>query len=225
MNTTQIQSLIENLRQQTAANSITPTMVANILTELNNTLAAAVKNDQSVTIESSAAPLLYCEVVSKQLFVRNADYYLALGLVPILFRYVKKRNRWEGNKKVKRGPRKKGWFAYGKQGTLHVDGTGLVRRTKKVVNKLGFTSEYSNSPATFVEFEIGHSKTGISWGQSKIKKDNGRMIRLPFAIGFAPKVTTHTAGVRLSDLVSNLAPFYVRGQSGKDGEYKWSFSR
>lgn len=224
MTTTQIQTLIENLRQQTAANSITPTMVANILTELNTALAAASKKDQSVSIESSAAPLLYCEVVNNQLFVRNADYYRVLGLVPILFRYVRKRNRWKNNKKQKRGPKKKGWFANGKQGTLFVDGTGLVRRTKYVVNRLGFTSEYSALASTFVEHIPGDTKTGISWGLSKIQKSNGRMLRMAFAIGFAPKVTKESTAVRLSDLVSNLAPFYVRGQM-KDEEYVWRFSR
>jgi len=225
MTTTQIQNLIENLRQQTAENSITPTMVANILTEINSALAASMKNDQSVTIESSAAPLLYCEVVNGQLYVRNYSYYTALGLEPILFRYIKKRNRWKDNKKRKHSPFHKGWFANGKQKTISIGSGGLVYRSKNPVgcyNSGG--SGYSTNASTFVENTPGHSVRGITWGSSKIVRGE-RMVRLSFAIGFAPKVTSETAAVKLSDLVSNLAPFFVRGQMGGDNKYIWRFSR
>ena len=73
MNKTQIQALIENLRIQTAANSITPTMLANILTELNNNAAANTQQEGggTITVTSSDAPLLYCDVQNGKLILRN----------------------------------------------------------------------------------------------------------------------------------------------------------
>jgi hypothetical protein len=51
------------------------------------------------------------------------------------------------------------------------------------------------------------------------------MVRLPFAIGFAQKVTDEQAAVTVANLISNLAPFFIRGQRKKDDIYTWAFSR
>ena len=231
MNKTQIQSLIENLRMQTAANSITPNMLANILTALNDAAGETGQQNTNITIESDGAPLLYCEVIDNQLYLRNASYYQALGLQPILFRYIRKRNRWNvrGSSR-KYGAHKKGWFANGKQGTLKVSSSGLVERSEEIVNtyKSGAT-DYSSSASVFVvsDPESG-TQRGVTWGCSQITKyirrTSYRMLKLPFAIGFAPKVTSEEEAVTLSKLVSNLAPFYIRGQVGED-EYIWRFSK
>lgn len=233
MNKTQIQSLIENLRMQSAANSITPTMLANILTELNNNAGATQQQDPggtTVTVTSSDAPLLYCDVQNGKLILRNYEYYKALGLEPILFRYIKKKNRWNiQGCSFRYGPKKKGWFANGKQGTIRIDG-GIVSRNVKVINSIAKAGDdYRDTAATFVKTnaDVEVSK-GITWGCSYITnrtRDNYRMIRLPFAIGYAPRVTSEITAVTVASLVSNLAPFFIRGQKNKAGEYTWAFSR
>ena len=231
MNKTQIQNLIENLRMQTAANSITPNILANILTELNN--ASGEKLTQPPTVvEKGNTPLLYCEVRNGSLYLRNYEYYKALELEPILFRYTRKRNRWENRtSQLKYGPRKKGWFANGKQGTLKVDSDGLVKRNSSVLNCIDQQgTDYRSTASTFVQNDAdSESKRGVTWGTcqiSRLGKDKRfRMLRLPFAIGFAPRATKQTQAITVADLVSNLAPFYVRGMINNDGEYEWFFSR
>lgn len=232
MNKTQIQALIENLRIQTAANSITPTMLANILTELNNNAAANTQQEGggTITVTSSDAPLLYCEVQNGLLILRNYEYYKALGLEPILFRYIKKKNRWRiAGCNFRYGPKKKGWFANGKQGTIRVEG-GIVSRTAKVINSVAKAGDdYRDTAETFVKTNAdAEVYKGITWGCSYITKhtrEGYRMVRLPFAIGYAPRVTNETSAVTVANLVSNLAPFFIRGQRKKDDNYIWSFSR
>ena len=126
---------------QTAANSITPNMLANILTELNNNSASTTPQGDT-TIEASDAPLLYCEVRNGLLYLRNYEYYTALGLEPILFRYIKKKNRWNiQGSNLKYGPKKKGWFANGKQHTLQIGTGGLVKRNYKVINTYNLSGD------------------------------------------------------------------------------------
>ena len=233
MNKTQIQSLIENLRIQTAANSITPNMLANILTELNEN--ADNSNTQSqcsdVTVTSSTAPLLYCEVQNGRLYLRNYEYYQALNLEPVLFRYIKKKNRWniEGlNRRY--GPKKKGWFANGKLHTITVSEEGLVKRNYCILTYNNSEDiDYRHTPDTFVT-DNANTKTrrGVTWGCSTISNcvnENYRMVRLPFAIGFAPKIECETTAITVANLVSNLAPFFIRGQKNRQGDYEWAFSR
>lgn len=230
MNKTQIQSLIENLRMQTAANSITPTMLANILTELNNNSASTTPQSDT-TIEASDAPLLYCEVRNGLLYLRNYEYYTALGLEPILFRYIKKKNRWNiQGSNLKYGPKKKGWFANGKQHTLQIGTGGLVKRNYKVINTYNLSGDdYRFTADTFVRTNADvETNRGITWGCCSISRSNRngyRMVRLPFAIGFAQKVTDEQAAVTVGSLISNLAPFFIRGQRKKDDIYTWAFSR
>ena len=233
MNKTQIQSLIENLRMQTAANSITPNMLANILTELNNNAAANQQQDtggSAVTVTSSDAPILYCDVQNGKLVLRNYEYYKALGLEPILFRYIKKKNRWHiQGSSFRYGPKKKGWFANGKQGTIRIDG-GIVSRNAKVINSIKKAGDdYRETAATFVKTNAdAEIQKGITWGCSYITNHSRvsyRMIRLPFAIGYAQRVTSEGDAVSVASLVSNLAPFFIRGQKNKAGEYVWAFSR
>ena len=232
MNKTQIQALIENLRIQTAANSITPTMLANILTELNNNAATNTQQEGggTVTVTSSDAPLLYCDVQNGKLILRNYEYYKALGLEPILFRYIKKKNRWSiAGCNFRYGPKKKGWFANGKQGTIRIDG-GIVSRTAKVINSIAKAGDdYRDTADTFVKTNANvEVARGITWGCSIITnrtRDNYRMVRLPFAIGYAPRVTSETTAVTVANLVSNLAPFFIRGQKTRGGDYIWAFSR
>ena len=230
MNKTQIQSLIENLRMQTAANSITPNMLANILTELNNNSASTTPQSDT-TIEASDAPLLYCEVRNGLLYLRNFEYYKALGLEPILFRYIKKKNRWNiVGCKLSYGPKKKGWYANGKQRTISVDASGLVKRNVVVLNTYNSSGDdYRETAETFVRTNADVETTrGITWGCCSISRSNSygyRMVRLPFAIGFAQKVTDEQAAVTVANLISNLAPFFIRGQRKKDDIYTWAFSR
>lgn len=136
---------------QTAANSITPNMLANILTELNNNSASTTPQGDT-TIEASDAPLLYCEVRNGLLYLRNYEYYTALGLEPILFRYIKKKNRWNiQGSNLKYGPKKKGWFANGKQHTLQIGTDGLVKRNYKVINTYNLSGDdYRFTADTFV---------------------------------------------------------------------------
>ena len=216
---------------QTAANSITPNMLANILTALNEASGEGGQPNTNVTIESNGAPLLYCEVVDNQLYLRNASYYQALGLQPILFRYIKKRNRWHVNGSSRKyGAHKKGWFANGKQGTLKVSSSGLVERSEKVINTYkGIASDYSTEASVFVVSNPrAGTQRGVTWGCCQITKyirrTDYRMLKLPFAIGFAPKVTSEEEAVTLSKLASNLAPFFIRGQVG-EGDYIWRFSK
>ena len=232
MNKTQIQALIENLRIQTAANSITPTMLANILTELNNNAAANTQQEGggTITVTSSDAPLLYCDVQNGKLILRNYEYYKALGLEPILFRYIKKKNRWHiVGCSFRYGPKKKGWFANGKQGTIRIDG-GIVSRNAKVINSVAKAGDdYRDTAETFVKANANAEiSKGITWGCSYITKNTSegyRMVRLPFAIGYAPRVTSETTAVTVANLVSNLAPFFIRGQRKRNDIYIWSFSR
>ena len=219
----QIQSLIENLRTQSAANSISPDMLATILTYLNNAEA-----EEAVEIES--LPHLYCEVVKGKLYVRNFEYYAALGYVPILFRYIRKRNRYRLKKGINYSPYKKGWFANGVQGTLRVSDDGLVARCEIVVNSPKTTPEhYLQTARTFIMSDARKTEDKITWGNCQIsmqdcKKKHMRMVRLPFAIGYAQPNTDCSKAITVGNIVSNLAPFFVRGQV-KGLEYIWSFSK
>lgn len=223
MTPNQIQTLIENLRVQTAANSINPDMLATILTHLNR----GATNVGTNAIES--LPLLYCEVIKGKLYLRNNKYYEEQGYVPILFRYTRWRNRIDTKKRRGHGPRKKGWHANGKVGTIKVDGDGLIQRSTLVLNSYKMeAAAYSNEAAIFVNHGDA-PKHPITWGTCKIDKKNptngnNRMIRLPFAIAYAKPTTNEVTAVTLADIASNLAPFFVRGSESGDG-YRWFFSR
>lgn len=223
MTKTQIQRLIENLRVQTAANTISPDMLATILTCLND--APSTVNNTYI----ETPPLLYCEVVQGKLYLRNSEYYLALGLKPILFRYIRWRNRYRLHTKNLHAPKKKGWHANGLQGTLRINKDGQVLRTKKVINDFqGADYSYSETAATFVNDGRAKSTNKITWGSMSIYPTQNRrlrMIRLPFAIAFAKNNRLQSKGTKLCDLQSNLAPFFVRGQEIGNGHMYWAFSR
>jgi len=221
----QIQNLIENLRVQTAANTISPDMLATILTQLNN---GGEYNTNTIMIDSR--PLLYCEVVNNKLYLRNFEYYDQLGFKPILFRYTRWRNRYRLKKKDMHGPHKKGWHANGLQGTLRINKDGQVLRTEKVINDFHNTDfNYIGDASVFVNNgrqQEGSSK--VTWGRVQMDiapSGHVRMIHLPFAIAYAKNNRLQAKGNKLSDLQSNLAPFFVRGQENWQHKVMWRFSR
>lgn len=223
MTKTQIQRLIENLRVQTAANTISPDMLATILTCLND--APSTVNNTYI----ETPPLLYCEVVNGKLYLRNSEYYLALGLKPILFRYIRWHNRYRLKKKDMHAPLKKGWHANGLQGTLKINSDGQVLRTKKVINDFHSAEHsYSEWASTFVNDGQKEGSNRVTWGCQKIdimRHNKPRMIRLPFAIAFAENNRLQSKAIKVSDLQSNLAPFFVRGQGEHNKVISWRFSK
>lgn len=217
-------SVISGLKEATNPGSITPLMLGNVL---ENMVAFSEENS------ATGFPQISCYVKKKTLYVRNANYYLQQGYVPILFRYIKKRNRvkFQGNKS--HSDVRKGWFQCGRPGTIRISESGMVERSISIINVDGPNSStvYSSEAEVFPTNQH-YDVPCVRWGCTRIdvgdqSDGNYRMIRLPFAIGFWKRDNRklQSRPILATEMVSNLAPFFVRGQKEAGSNYIWNFSR
>ena len=148
---------------------------------------------------------------------------VSAGYVPYIFRWTRKRNQFkdkyasDANKGRKYCTETKGWHLYGSIHAVRVS-DNLVQFTTNTHNNLHKPAVgWSTAPSAVVK--VRTNKKGFKafgWGRSivvlrdyKSKNKNNRMIRLRFAIGFAPKILPGKIAVTPANLVSSLAEFSI----------------
>lgn len=161
---------------------------------------------------------------------------VAAGYVPYIFRWTRKRNQFKDkyatadNVGRRYCTESKGWHLYGSMYAVRVSGE-LVQFTTNSHNNLHLPSQgWSTAPSAVVK--VRTNKKGFKafgWGRSvvvlrdyKSKNKNNRMIRLRFAIGFAPKIKPGKVAVTPANLVSSLAEFSIVYDPKTDS---WVFSK
>ena len=121
----EILSLIDGLKNATNPGTITPVMLGNVLEDI-----VEFTGDN----QSAGLPKISCYVEGKSLYIRNSDYYLERGYVPILFRYIKKRNKMRFVGRKSHSAVKKGWFQCGRPGTIRINESHKVERSIDIIN-------------------------------------------------------------------------------------------
>ena len=154
------------------------------------------------------------EVVDGKLKVWGSAKLLEMGYVPFLFRFTRKRNRNRNNDNGRHV--RKGWNVYGSHHAIKIENNTVFFST----NEKRFIHEpalgYSTAPETLFRIkENGPFGPQIAWGKGRVTLDdpinhnNHRMLRMPFAIGFAKPPQSQCQRINVLNLVSNLAQFSV----------------
>lgn len=202
-------------------------VLQNLLSELQieiDTLKTAQNNFYSGIVPISLS------IEGGNLFVRGADKLIEAGCIPYLFRNTRKRSRF-GNTQIKKycKPRK-GWNLYGSCYTVKLDDTKLLFNSNPKNQYSLPAVSYSANPETIVS--VHTNEKGIqtfAWGRSCVSlvdknsiSGNHRMIKLRFAIGFAPVQKPGRARITIANLVSTLAEFSI---IYNPYDKSWNFSR
>lgn len=161
---------------------------------------------------------------------------LNAGYVPYLFRLTRKRNQYKDrnatgeNLNRKYCTESKGWHVFGSCNAVRMVGTYVQFSTNSHDEFHLPANGWSTAPSALVKTRT--NKAGLKtfpWGRSvvvlrdyKSKTKRNRMIRLRFAIGFAPKITPGKIAVTPANLVSSLAEFSIIYNPTSD---TWLFSR
>jgi len=168
-----------------------------------------------------------CEVVNGRLKIHGAQKLTDAGYVPYLFRLTRKRNpyhhrpnyRIEGDEDRRYCQPKKGWHVYGSRHAVSLSGESLAfSLNSRYALHRPCEEGYSENAEALVHIHV--RKDGlrsIAWGRSNIKlndirvtgKKKDRMLRLPFAIGFAKPMNHGKMPITPANLVSSLAMFSV----------------
>lgn len=161
---------------------------------------------------------------------------VSAGYVPYIFRWTRKRNPFkdkyasDANKGRRYCTETKGWHLYGSIYAVRVS-DNIVQFSLNSHNMLSIPAEgWSTAPSAIVKTRTNNKgiKT-FGWGRSvvvlrdyKSKNKNNRMIRLRFAIGFAPKIKPGKVAITPANLVSSLAEFSIVYNPASDS---WMFSK
>jgi hypothetical protein len=193
-------------------------------TAVNSTILPAlevIKADVDTLVNKSAnnsiiAPQILCEVIEDIVYVRGASKLIAAGYVPYLFRFSRRRTQDRDNKwytGVKRG-----WHLFGSKATVKISSDGQLSFSNQSAGSIHMAKnvKYEDSPVCLLHIKT--DKRGnkyVPWGLSKIymndfhRKGVERMLRLPYAIGFAKEKPIGRTTITADDLVSNLAQFSI----------------
>ena len=161
---------------------------------------------------------------------------VSAGYVPYIFRWTRKRNQFkdkyatDDNIGRKYCTETKGWHLYGSIHAVRVSGN-LVQFSINSHHDLHKPAVgWSTAPSAVVKVRTNRKGfKAFGWGRSvvvlrdyKSKNKNNRMIRLRFAIGFAPKISPGKIAVTPANLVSSLAEFSIIYNPAAD---VWLFSK
>lgn len=201
---------VTDLNEAKAGVQALQTSVSRLQSEISD-LMAAVEN-----ISASATRQYHIECKANQqdgLHVIGADALVAMGYVPYIFRYSRKKNRYRFRRGERRrkGPKMRGWHVFCGEGKIAFDGADLIKIAHHSTE--GITpSSYSPYPERLfsgknvkydAEGEIRHIYLG--YGCDSVDVINGKRFRFAVAFG-RPQ-----SGSRFdfSKLVTNLAEFGV----------------
>ncbi|MCH5346261.1 MAG: hypothetical protein J1E63_04090, partial [Muribaculaceae bacterium] len=182
------------------------------------------------------------EILNGTVNVLGAAKLVKAGYVPYLFRWTRKRNRYNHKKRTdedrerKHCAKSKGWHLYGSAEAVKLSGNKLMFTTNPWNKKHVEAEDFSDSPDSLViihEHPSG-SKT-ITWGRSTVslhdeqsdEPNKFRIVRLRFAVGFGKPVKHGIARITPCNLVSNLAEFSIvlGPKPGKHDQLSISFSK
>lgn len=192
--------------------------------------------------DGSSVPKIF---TTAQIGVRVRDGRLELyghkslvsaGYVPYIFRWTRKRNQFkdkyatDANKGRKYCTETKGWHLYGSMYAVRIIDNLVQFSLNPHIELHRPAVGWSTAPTAIVKTHT--NKKGFKtfgWGRSvvvlrdyKSKNKNNRMIRLRFAIGFAPKISPGKIAVTPANLVSSLAEFSIIYNPAAD---VWLFSK
>lgn len=225
---------IDTLREATAKGSVTPRMLAEILSDIT-TAAQGVGEDADdlrlLLAQSSGSapalvgkPFIYCTVSDGALILHGHEKYLEAGAVPMLFRSTRKRNPVRSRNLTadqllkKGGPVTKGLHCFGARHTLNVHGDGAVylsTNDHQYLNKYPANYLPLSASALLKEHRRADGSRFVPWGRSMVpllsRDDLPRSLRFRFYIAFVRPDVQGSPVIAASDIVSNLASFSVVG--------------
>lgn len=191
----------------------------------------------SAKVDDAGLKQIFCEIVDKKLYVRGTSSLVDQGFVPYLFRYSKKRNRY--NNTLIGGERghsdvKKGWNRMGGHLSLKVNEDGLVTFNKSDHSQWHLPifcplmkDDYSHLP----EYLVDEKSRSVGWGISTIKLEDRRtekprLVKLRFGIAFVKTVLGQRQKLHLDALKTNIAEFYVvHNRNRFDNPDAWRFTK
>lgn len=172
-----------------------------------------------------------------ELIVKNAKWYLDKGYIPVLFRWVKKTNRYRaGGVQTSDRVTRKGLLPYGFQNFCEVKRATYRGATDYFLhlNSKGFADAEPTRNPTYTQdilpllaknCKVGQTCNKYAWGKNRlplttkvIDKSNdvikaaGKWMRFSFYLGFVPKPSKFAARITAADCVSNLAKFKIQLQ-------------
>lgn len=161
-----------------------------------------------------------------ELHLTGAEPLVEAGYVPYIFRNSRKRNRYKNLPSGEStAPNVKGWNLLGCDRALKLEGTKVLflvaeRKFWGAHSSMPIGASYSPLVTDLVEVKTDEEGAQyVSWGKRKVLLEDrrgttgkNRMLRLPFAIGFAPPGLASTTEV-INNLVTPLATFSVRVNS------------
>ena len=177
-----------------------------------------------------------------ELRLNGANALLALGFVPYLFRYSRKRNRVIDQDGYKaHGDLRKGWNVVGKADTITIGDNGLVKIKKSAFkhddigeNEYIAMEQYQSEPKFFLADKLDEA-LGIRYvpfGKSRVdlhvKKDGSyilRKVRFLYGIAFASYSIGKRDLLDKSKLVTPIVPFHIANVTFSNGIYRWIFER
>ena len=176
-----------------------------------------------------------------ELRLNGANALLALGYVPYLFRYSRKRNRKTDQQGIKgHGDIRKGWNVVGKRETIRIMNNGLVTIDKVMFVHDEFDDEemqnmeqFQSEAKFFLADKLDQTMDirYVPFGKTRIDiqvKKNGeyqyRKLRLKYGIAFAPYRIGGRELLDKNNLVTPIVPFHVATVL-RDGSYRWVFEK
>lgn len=208
------------------------TALQTALNTLSNTVAQ-LANKASDVIEH-----IECEIRYKSLYLRGARSLIEKGYVPYLFRYSKKRNRY--NNTLIGGERghsniKKGWNRMGGHLVLKIGSDELVRfntSDHSFWNSQAFSPHLLNNFSSEPKYLVAENRPrAIGWGCSKIKLEDistlkPRLVKLRFGIAFVKSVIGPRLPSQMVTLATNIAEFHVAHSRNRfDNPDAWHFTK
>lgn len=208
------------------------TALQTALNTLSNTVAQ-LANKASDVIEH-----IECEVRQKELYVKGARSLIEKGYVPYLFRYSKKRNRYDN--RLIGGDRghsnfKKGWNRMGGHLALKIGIDELARfntTDHEAWNNMEFSAQFLNDFSSEAKYLVKQKlyDFSINWGCSTVSLEDRntqkpRLVKLRFGIAFVKSIIGPRLPANMLVLATNIAEFYVvHNRSRFDNPDAWHFT-
>lgn len=201
------------------------------------------KSENEFNINNSRRYVIGVNVCGKEGYIRvsGASKFVSKGLVPYLFRLVKKRNDFrhkyyeDSSPYNRRCPVKKGWNVWGNHNSVKVE-DGKLNFSLKPGDELHKEANiWTTGTQALARMSHYVSKSGeeyerLAWGRKPIVLSGGdiepRMLRMRLGVAYGPMVLEP----RMEDMVTNLAEFSLVGMPvynrfRRKWEWHWHFSK
>ena len=186
-------------------------------------------------------PGLSCQSRGKELYLHGAKKYLAAGLVPYLFRFTRKHNRYNNSPSDKKNSEpRRGWNLMGSFEAIQID--TITERVAFSTNRHALWGNhgvmdigpYDYDARWLVSISGSIDKPKVAFGEKTIhmttrnyrsnliryKESKWRRLVLPFGIAFGPLNDDPRRLMTISDMVSPLATFSLRNVG-----FDWIFGK